>query len=210
MRIKKVRGHRRLQRKIDHYFAEILSEPLDFNGTGDYDYVKFNIWPWSGITYNRASKPAEPKKQTRQKIIKGFLDVYEHWKSNLKQFNESYDLVLWLYVPAISKSQVVFSTRTRVDFYKHTFYTPDTAPKFNLSNTNDLADRLKKMKWEYAFDEEHYDEDTVGDASAYSSLADYNDHKKWFNRQMKKPYRVTKLNQTEYYSFRVGDVWVGR
>lgn len=210
MRIKKVRGHRRLQRKIDHYFSEILSEPLSFEGAGDYDYVKFNIWPWSSFTYNRTSKPAEPKGQTRQKIIKGFLDVYDHWKSNLKQFNEPYDLVLWLYVPSVSKSEVVFSTRSRVDFYKNTFFTPDTAPKFKLSDASSLADRLKKINWQYAFDEEHYDDDTVGDVNTYSSLADYKGHKKWFDQQMKKPHRVTQLKQSEYYSFRVGGVWVGR
>lgn len=214
MKIKKVRGHCRLQKQIITFFKKQMVSGLDLQADLEYEYIKFRIWPWSGVTTGTETKPAEPKGKTREIILMGFLDIYDVWKKQLDSMNEPYYLKIWFYSPNVSKSQIVCATKNRLNWYDGMFFSPAKTPEFNLSKNKILNNRLTELNWEYFFDEEFFDNTTLGEIDDYKSLADYYSHKNWIEKQLRKPHRTTLLNDpidgcTEYYSFKKGDLWVG-
>lgn len=106
MRTKKIRGHRRQWTHIDAWIdanKQLNLENVKRNGR---DHAKIWVHPWSGITVTNSQIP-EPKRETKRRIIKGLIAIYEGWKASLDQLNEPYYLKIWLYEPRLSKSQVV-------------------------------------------------------------------------------------------------------
>jgi hypothetical protein len=64
--------------------------------------------------------------------------------------------------------------------------------------------------WAYRFDEEHIENDYLGEPAKYLTKSDFFQARKWFNKTMKKPHRTTVLDdESPYYSFKKGNLWLG-
>jgi hypothetical protein len=212
---KKIRGHKRRWKDIEHWRIEHLDlELTDYLlNVRDRTYAKLNIRPWSGLSLTHSITP-EPRGKTKQKMLNGLLDIYEDWKRQLDQLGQPYYLKVWLFEPRFSQSQVVCAIGDRIDFYENTFFKPEYLKKFKADHYGELKNRLKNFHWDYGLDEDHYDNTEVGEPEYYASRQDYEYTKKWFVELLKRPHRTNKFKEpigeaTESYSFKLGDLWLG-
>lgn len=212
-RIRKIRGHRKKWKDIDNWIERCKPLDLDYLQSQEREYVKFWVHPWSGISITE-SQMAEPKGQTKQRILRGLIDIYNSWKSTLDEFREPYYLKIWLFDPYFSRSQVVCAIRDNLDFYETTFYKPEGQRMLIPSHYGKLAGQISGFNWDYHWDEMHLEQADLGEPEDYASYQDYLEHKKWFNHLMKKPLRKTDYqNQAgetiEAFAYHQGTVWVG-
>ncbi|WP_051211192.1 hypothetical protein [Runella zeae] len=215
MRKKKIRGHNRRQKQIDKWRLDNLSLDLTdyLLNQRDRYYAKITVHPWSGLSLTNSITP-EPTGKTKQKILNGLLDIYDDWKEQLDKLRQPYYLKVWLFEPYFSQSQVVCAIGDNVDFYKSTFYKPDTNKTIQLHNYGSLKTKLSKLNWDYCLDEDHYDNAEVGKPETYASRQDYEETKMWFDILLKKPHRTHKFKEpmgdtTKSYSFKRGNIWLG-
>ena len=215
MRKRRVRGHKRRWKQINKWINSSLSIDLQHLKTNETDYVKIWIHPWSGLSLTNSTFP-QPIGKTKKKITEGLIKIYKEWNSKLKQLDQPYYLAIWLYDNRFSKSQVVCAIEGSLDFYETTFRKGDEQKTLKLNQyPNDLQNKLKPFKWVQHFDEDHFDNTTVGNIDEYTSIEDYLDYKRWFNKKMKKPHLTTKIENPssdiyEVYSFTSGNVWIGQ
>lgn len=209
MRYQKIRGHKRRQKAIEQWRSESLDLRLDLVEKYNYDHVDIIVHPWCDISLIRSAFP-EPKGRTKQLMLKGLLDIYDSWKKQLDAIAQPYYLKIWLFAPRFSQSQVVCAIGDRIDYYNNLFFNPGNSKQFGSANFGSLQNRLDALKWEYRLDEDHIENDCVGESAQYLTEKDFLETQKWFNRTMNKPHRTTKLNNTsEYYSFKKNDLWLG-
>lgn len=210
---KKVRGHKRRWKQI-HLWVEqnrrLTPWILEEYGR---DHIDIVVHPWCDISITNSKIP-EPKGETKLRLLAGLLEIYEAWKAQLDETGEPYYLKLWLYEPHFSNSQVVCAMGDQLHFYDRTFHKPEETRSFQPGNYGRLADQLSEFDWEFCWDEEHLDDGYLAPAEMYTSRTEFEADRRWFNRQLKKPHRVTKLKEpvgdiTEVYSFKKGTVWVG-
>ena len=147
-------------------------------------------------------------------MLSGLLDIYESWRAQLDNLGKPYYLKIWLFEPRFSKSQVVCAVDGKIDFYENHFFKPDLKKQFKPSNYGKLSERLQKFNWDYRLDEDHYDNNFIGEPELYASRQEYEDSIIWYNRLLKKPHRLIKFDEpigeaTESYSFKRGDLWIG-
>ncbi len=209
MRTKKIRGHKKKWAEIDAWIA--ANKQLDIGNLKTYqrDHTKIWVHPWSGITVTNSQIP-EPKRETKRRIIKGLIAIYEGWKASLDQLNEPYYLKIWLYEPRLFKSQVVCAIEKELTFYENTFFAPPDPKEFYPAHYGALENALGEFRWDHRLDEFYLDNTELPKPEAYC----YESDKKWVNNMMKKPHRTVPFSQpigeaTESYMFRRGDVWVG-
>lgn len=213
MKTKKIRGHKRRWNDIDQWVENHKNLNLDYLKEYQRDYAKIRVHPWSGISLTNSQTP-EPKGQTKTKILKGLIEIYDSWKTELDKLDVNYYLKTWLFRPRFASSQVVCAIGDYLDFYENTFFKPEDSKKLNPENYGTLKNEIEKFNWEYRLDEDHFDNSEPGDPELYTTKADYEEDKKWFEKTLKKPHRTTKFNEpigeaTESYSFKEGDVWLG-
>jgi hypothetical protein len=128
----------------------------------------------------------------------------------LDKIGQPYYLKIWLFEPRFSKSQVVCAIGDRIDYYENLFFKPENGKQLQSVNYGSLKKRLDAFEWEYRLDEDHIEEDYVGEPKQYLTNNDFLETKKWFDKTMKKPHRITKLDDAiEYYSFKKGNLWLG-
>src|SRR5688572_16639298 len=133
MRTRKIRGHRRRHKQIDKWVLDNLSIDLRYYLSNERDrhYAKIRIYPWSGISVTRSAIP-EPTRKTKEKMLKGLLDIYHNLKTQLDEIGQPYYLRIWLFDPRFSQSQVVCAIGDSIDFYKDTFFKPDDKKEIPL------------------------------------------------------------------------------
>jgi len=207
----KIRGHNRRQKQIEHWVRDNVSIDLaDYLlNTSDRHYVKIRIHPWNGFSLKQSKTP-EPSGKTKQKMLAGLLDIYTEWKKQLDESGVPYYLKIWLFEPRFSQSQVVCATGDNLQFYDNTFFKPAETKELPAGNYHDLKSRLDNLNWDYCLDEDHFDNNEVGEPEQYATLADFKATEKWYFAALKTPHRTTKSNETtEVYSFKRGDVWTG-
>lgn len=214
MRIKKFRGYQRRWKNIDRSVQDQKFLDMDYLKKYQRDYAKIWVHPWSGFTLSNSQIP-EPHGTTKNKILKGLIEIYDTWKKELDKLGENYYLRICLYEPRFSNSEVVCAIGESLDFYEETFFKPDYSRKFNAGNYGLLEDEVSKFTWDFRLDEEHFADSEIYNPEFYSSLANYEEMKKVFEDQLKKPHRTTKYKKpindaTEYYSFKKGHVWLGK
>ncbi len=209
MKKQKIRGHKRKHRAIERWRLGNLELRLDLIEKYNYDYIKIFIHPWCDISIIKSEFP-EPIKKTKQLILNGLIDIYHSWKKQLDKIGQPYYLKIWLFEPRFSKSQVVCAIGDRIDYYENLFFKPENGKQFQSGNYGSLKKRLDAFEWEYHLDEDHIEDDYVGEPKQYLTNNDFLETKKWFDKTMKKPYRITKLDDAiEYYSFKKGNLWLG-
>jgi len=213
VRQQKIRGFNRRFRDIEIWRLGNLDLRLDLIERYNREYAEISVHPWCDIsTIN--SKIPEPKGTTKKLMLSGLLDIYESWKVRLDKLGKPYYLKIWLFEPRFSKSQVVCAVADKINFYENNFFKPDIKKQLNPSNYGQLSERLQKFDWDYRLDEDHYDNNFIGEPDLYGSRQDYDDSIIWFNRHLKKTHRLIKFDEpigeaTESYSFNQGDLWIG-
>ncbi len=209
VRLKKIRGHRRRQKKIELWRQSFLTLDKDYLSQRQKTYVKIYVHPYSGISLTNSITP-QPYGKTKHDILKGLLDIYASWKIELDTLKQPYYLKIWLFEPRFSTSQVVCAIGDMTEFYNNTFNKADHLKELPLKNYSRLADRMAKFKWDLYLDEDHHDSTEILERNDYASTKDYEDDKKWFSRLLKKPHTTHKLpGGGEMYNFKRGHVWVG-
>lgn len=206
MRIKKIRGHKRIWKDIQQW--RLAYSRLDAQFV-NRKHVKIWVHPYSGYSL-LGSKYPEPKGRTRKKILEGLLDIHDSWKKELDSTGEPYYLKLWLYEPQFSRSQVVCAIGDFREFYDSTFHKPEIQRKFPFGNYGKLQDRLKNFTWEYAHEEIVIDEDSIGAPEDFISLKEFHANRRWIKKKLKGGARTAVTDDGEAYDlFRIGDVWLG-
>lgn len=215
MRQKKIRGHKRRWKSIENWRIRNLEINLkDFLiDENDRYYVKIGVHPWSSLSFTN-SLVGQPRGKTKEKMLSGLLDIYKNWKQQLDKLGKPYYLKIWLFETHFAQSQVVCALGDSIHFYNNTFFKPENNKKLNSDNYGQLKNRIENFTWDYHLDEVHYDNITVGEPEIYASKEQYEESKKWFEKLLKKPYRIHKFkkpigNATESYSFKRGDIWLG-
>lgn len=209
MRIKKIRGHRRIWNKVENWRKANLKLDLEYLKQNERDHAKIWVHPFSGITLTNSQNP-EPKAETKKRILNGLIDIYESWKNQLEELNEPYYLKIWLYEPRFSKSQVVCAFGNSIDFYNTSFNSPENPKEFKTESYGNIKNRLENFKWENHLDQEFLFSIDLGNPEDYENEKDYWEEQKWFNDRLKKKYIKETLNdKTESYSFEIGEVWIG-
>ena len=213
MRVKKIRNHNRIWKEIEEWRKANLHLNLQDLRFREREYLKIRIHPFSSISLLESNFP-EPEGKTRKLILNGLLDIYNSWEQQLETLGEPYYLKIWLYDPRFSRSQVVCAIGSVVDFYKHTFHQPDNSKEFPEELLGNARGKAKDFKWEYALDEEHLDENFIGEPEEFLSEEEYFKNRKWFRSKLKGRHRrITEGNpdgsNTTYYSFSYGRVWLG-
>ena len=209
MKFQKIRGHNRRHKAIEHWRLENLELRLDLLEEFGYQYTKIRIRPWSGLSLIGSIVP-EPRRKTKLLMLNGLVDIYNSWKTRLEKFGQPYYLKIWLFEPRFSESQVVCAVGERIDYYANLSLEADDVRELRTGNYGYLKSKLGNLNWELRIDEDHIDDDAVGEPELYSKYRDYIETKKWFNKLMKKPHRTRKYSDgAEFYSFAKGDVWLG-
>jgi len=209
MKHQKIRGHNRRQKDIEQWRSENLDVRLNLIEESNYDYTKVIIHPWCDISIIKSDFP-EPKGKTKQQMLNGLIDIYHSWKVQLDTIGQPYYLKIWLFEPRFSKSQVVCGIKDRIDRYDNLFFKPDEEKQLTTSNYGYLKEKLDKLTWDNYLDEDHFEDDYVGEPEQYRTYSDFTANKKWFTKTMKKSHRTTVFDDNrEYYSFKKGDIWIG-
>jgi len=213
MKAKKIRGHKRRWKDIDHWIQANKEIDLDSLTNYQHNYIKIRVYPWSEMTDINGQLP-EPNGITKAKILNGLIEIYDMWKTEIEKLGEPYYLKIWLFEPRFSKSQVVCAIGEWLDFYESTFFKPEKSKEFSAENYGVLTSKIKEFNWEYRYDEEHLNNIEPGSPEDYTSLDGYEERKKWFDKMLKKPHRITDFKEpiggaTESYSFKKGNVWLG-
>ncbi len=209
MKYQKIRGHKRRQKAIEQWRLENLELRLDLIKKYNYYHVDIVVHPWCDLSLINSAFP-EPKRKTKQLILNGLIDIYHSWKIQLDKIGQPYYLKIWLFESRFSKSQVVCAIGDRIDYYEKLFFEPKNGKQFQTTNYINLKERLEAFEWEYRLDEDHIENDFVGEPKQYLTNNDFLEIKRWFDKTMKKPHRITTLdNAVEYYSFKKGDAWLG-
>lgn len=207
---KKTRGHKRLWKDIAEWVDSNRNLNEDDLFSSGRSYIKVPL----SESYSTNSRTAEYKGKTRRLILEGLLDIYDEWKKTLDEIDEPYYLKIWLYDHRFSQSQVVCALGPFLDFYETTFHKPKDQKSIDPSSYGAHSERIKELNWEYAWDEEHYNNTSVEDIYEYETDQDFYKKRRWFKKRLKKPHRKIKnpdpdSDIKEYYSFRLGTVWIG-
>lgn len=133
--------------------------------------------------------------------------------SSTKQANLIY-LKIWLYEPHFIESQVVCAVGNELNFYDNTFSEGDDSKLFQTKKYGCTSNRLEQFYWQHHIEESHLENNFVGNIDEYTVPQDFYETRRWFNRMLKKPHRTTPYDEKtadcfEFYSFKVGNVWVG-
>jgi len=214
MKEKKIRGHKRRLKQIEHWKQFHVAANLErILSSWHHHYAKIRIYPWNGFTWGNSKTP-EPKGKTRAAILNGLLDIYDSWQKQLDTLGEPYYLKIWLYEPNFTESEVVCATGDKLHFYDATFLKGNDTEVLNTKQYGSATNTLETLTWEHYIEESHFENDYVDDPEIYASLKDFQETKRWFNRMLKKPHRTTAYdkpigNSTEFYSFKKGNVWIG-
>lgn len=209
MRIRKIRGHNRRHRQVEHWVQYNLPLRKDLIDNYNSDHIDIVIHPWCDISLSNSMFP-EPKRKTKLIILKGLLDIYDSLETQLDTLNVPYYLALWLNEPRFSKSQVVCAINDKIEYYENVFTKVQKKEKLNLNNYSILKARLEQFGWSQFVDEDHIDSDIVGIPDDYENANDYYETKKWFEKLMKKEHRAYDTDGFKIYSFTKGNIWVGK
>ncbi len=205
----KTRGNKRISKAIEDWKNHNLELDLEYLKSTQRSYCKVWVSPFANISVTGSEIPS-PKGQHRQEIIKGLLDIYNHWEQQIKTLNKPYYLAIWLLEPRIEKSQVVCAIDSMIDFYDVTFYKPKEQREFPLQNYGKLQEQLQAFNWTYALDEDHFFQSDVDlEEDNYTSKKDYFDSQKWYKRKIKEGIRTVPSNEDTFYAIRKGIAWIG-
>tara|TARA_R110000868_G_scaffold304437_6_gene565025 strand:- start:9668 stop:10300 length:633 start_codon:yes stop_codon:yes gene_type:complete len=205
MRVKKIRGHKHIWKRIELWKENNADLDIEALKIHQRNYVKLWFHPYGSIS-NLNSVYPEPKGETRKKILSALYEIYDTWRIKLEELGEPYYLKIWLNEPHLSKSQIVCAIGDFLTFYDSTFQLDQ--------NSKQKIELNQDFKWDRYLDEYHLSSSELGEKEDYYSEEDYLEEKRYLDGQLKKPHRKSMFKdksgkEVEYYSFKQGYVWLG-
>ena len=210
MKTRKLRGHNRIHKEIEHWKQENLNLNLDYLESSEREYCKVWVSPFSDISLSAAGIP-KPKHKNRKLIFEGLLAIFTSWEKQLKALNEPYYLAIWLFEPHIEKSQVVCAIGSLLSFYDITFFRPKEQRNLATVNYGKFKNELDTFNWVYALDEDYFSkEDIERTVEDYMTKEDYTKMQKWYKNKLKNDLRTTTNpdGQTTYF-YKLGSIFIG-
>lgn len=209
MKIKKLRGHKRIFKNIEHWKNDSLHLDLERLQKNQRDYEKVWVRPFGEISISGAAIP-KPRKKARQLILESLIEIFNSWESTLKTLNEPYYLAIWLHETNIDNSQVVCAIGEYLNFYDITYNRPEKQKQMPTQNYGKLKDDLDSFNWTYALDQHHFtNKDIEETAEVYYSEKDYYAMQRWYKKQLKRNPIIRKDDDTTYYYTIKNTVWIG-
>jgi hypothetical protein len=205
MRLKKIRGHKHLWKKIDQWIEN--NKYLDLEHLKEYqkDYAKIGISPWNNISITNSTIP-NPTGASRAKLMKGLIEIYTSWKHSLDALNQPYYLKIWLFDARFSKSQVVCAIGNEIDYYENLFYKDNQKNRFPFQTDVNL----NSFNWKQAYDEDFLFESDLNDPEYFENKSEYDDYKIWFKKQLQQTHRKINIeNDKLVFALKKGNVWLG-
>lgn len=208
MRKRKIRGHKKRQKKIQEWVK--YDSNLNLNLLEKYKYWHSDIYvhPWCDISIINSEFP-EPKGKTRDLLILGLEKIYDSWKIELEKLDRPYYLKIWLYEPRVSKSQVVCAIDEKIKYYSNIFHEIEDKRK-----ESDFYNKLSsKLEWKLFEDTQTWsEEDLLSPIELYKNEEDYLYFIKLLNKLKKGNYRREVIDDGEskdkLYFVPKGKVWV--
>ncbi|MEY8868122.1 hypothetical protein AB9K24_01350 [Meridianimaribacter flavus] len=209
IRHRKIRGGNRILKSIEEWKNYNIELDLDYLKSSKRNYCKIWVSPFTNISITGSNIPS-PKHKHRQEIIKGLLDIYNHWEQQLNTLNKPYYLAIWLFEPRLKKSQVVCAIDEMVNFYDITFYKPKDQHNFPSQNYGKLQEELNTFNWAYALDEDHFFQSDIDlEEDSYANKQDYIGMQKWYNRKLKQGLRTDTSSKDTFCAIKMGTTWIG-
>jgi hypothetical protein len=193
-RIKKIRGHKKIQKRIQNWIEQNRSINIGDFLANKYCYTHISFEPYFNISINN-SNIAEPKTKTRKNIVLGLQEIYNNWKIELDKLNQPYFLKIHLFEPRISKSQVICAIgKEQIEYYENFYRIADN----NKSNSDFQKILSSDFKWKTHCDDDiHSEQELLTPESFYHNEEDYNYCKKLLKKLQKKNY--TKVKTEDEY-----------
>ena len=212
MKIKKLRGHKRILKEILKWKNDSLE--LDLKNLESYgrNYEKVWVSPYSNLSMS-GSQVSSPKGKTRKMILESLLTIFNSWEAKVKELNKPYYLAIWFFDNNIEKSQVVCAIDQYLDFYNATFYRPERQLKIPIQNFGKFSKEIESFNWIYALDEGHFTkEDVEMTADEYYNKGEFREMQKWYKRKLKENLRTfvdKNTNEVTYFN-KQGNIWIGK
>lgn len=213
MKFRKVRGHKRRWKSIERWIENDKHLDLEYLKENECDYSKIAVNPWNCISFSDCMIP-EPKRDSKQRIISGLIEIYNSWKISLDNLQEPYYLKIWLFNQRFSNSQVVCAIGNRQNYYENLFYKPECVKELNSDSFGIIKDKIIQFDWDYRLDEEHLDFCDLKLPFIANNEELIEIEKNRIEKLLKKSHRVSQYDEPiedikEYYSFKIGDIWIG-
>lgn len=186
-KLKKIRGQKRLNKKIESWREYSLFPNMDLIRDNHYDYVKIWVSPFSNLRYKKRNYTG-PKSENRLLILNSLLDIYENWDLELKKLNIPYYLRIWLYEPRFTNSQVVCGIEDRIEHYENVLLLVEEKSAFPHDRYKKLANRIDQWNWSLGIDEEII-ENEFCPKEQYESENDYYADQRMFSQLEKRQIR---------------------
>lgn len=148
----------------------------------------------------------------RKKTIGTLIEIYQDWKSKLDEQNFEYYLAIWLYIPRMSKSQVVCAIEDKITYYDNEVFLPGIKnKKLTALNFGKISDASNKFTWSLKVDLDNlYEWEVNFPQQSWERLDEYRSDQKMFKKNIKNSIRRIENDEVVMYLFPVGDVWVGK
>ena len=167
----KLRGHKRIQRKIKKWIESNKSINIGDFFANQYNYTYLDFDPFHTILIGNTHFP-EPKGKTKKDIVLGLEEIYNNWKSELDKLNIKYFLKIYAFESKISKSQVICAIGDKIGYYENYFR------RIQLSKNNAVFHKIidSDFKWEsYSDDLIYSEQELLTPIEYYENKKDYND-----------------------------------
>jgi hypothetical protein len=210
-KLKKIRGHRRIKRKIEKWRTDYISSSIELLSEKHYDYVKVWVSPFDNLRYKERDYTG-PKAENRTLILKSLFEIYDNWDEKLKELNIPYYLKIWLYEPRITSSQVVCGIEEKIEHYDNVFSIDLAEKHFPMDRYMTLKERIDKFEWTLAIDEEIIEND-FWPKEQYLNDSDYFSRQRLYRKLEKLNYKKHDLTHSEEKLIRYfvpkGNIWIG-
>jgi hypothetical protein len=210
-RMKKIRGQRRLKKRIEKWRIDNLLPNLEQINENHYDYVKIWINPFHNLRYKERNYIG-PRSENRTLILNALLDIYDNWDLELKKMGIPYYLKIWLYEPRFTSSQVVCGITDRIKHYENVFTNNPSKSAFPLERYVMIKNRLDQFEWKAAMDEEIIENDFWPKKQyLYESEYYYSQrlYRKFDKRNVKKEELNDDSRKVIRYYVPKGNIWIG-
>ncbi len=208
MRLKKIRGHLRIQKNIHKWIDNNIDLDIERLKEFNYRYERINILPWMNQPITNSTL-SEPNGCTKNMILDGLEIIYDNWKSQLEKLDQPYYLKIWLNEPRITKSEVVCGIKENIVKFENSF----SKINFKKNNSNLISSMSSDLKWECAVDEEFLFENEVSQEN-FLYLDEFFSERRLLNKAKKKGYRNEIVENSsgekeKVYFIPKGKIWIG-
>jgi len=209
MRLKKIRGHSRIQQNIQSWVDEYADIDIKKVKEFKYQYRRVDLLPWLNQPITN-SYLKEPNKLTKQLILNGLEAIYDSWKLQLEKLNQPYYLKIWLNEPRISKSEVVCAIDRKIEEFENAFHKIE----FEKNKPNITNQINSDFNWECAVDEDFIFESVISSSENYIYRKEFFSDRRLIKKAKNKGFRNEIVKDSNggkdiVYFIPKGKIWIG-